>query len=145
MERADQFRRWSTHPGFWLGLGSCSDRGDNDRKKISKRLRISAQSPQGGSVDISMAAGGQELLVFHPRVLGDAEQIIQSVRENRAVVLSTAEVCDGEAQRLIDFACGGMEAIGAQVHRIDAETFLFAPAQVRVQWEEARELGQQVA
>ena len=98
-------------------------------------------------MDISMAAGGQELLVFHPRTLGDAEQIIHSVRANRAVVLHTAEACDGEAQRLIDFACGGMEAIGAQVHRIDAETFLFAPAQVRVQvqQDDAQDLGQQVA
>jgi FtsZ-interacting cell division protein YlmF len=44
---------------------------------------------------------------------------------------------------MIDFACGGMEAIGAQVHRIDAETFLFAPPQVCVQLDE--ELSRQVA
>ena len=36
-----------------------------------------------------------------------------------------------------------MEAIGAQVHRIDAETFLFAPPQVCVQLDE--ELSRQVA
>jgi FtsZ-interacting cell division protein YlmF len=94
-------------------------------------------------MDIPMASGGQELLVLLPRELRDAEQIIRSVRENRAVVLHTAEACDGEAQRLIDFACGGMDAIGAQVHRIDAETFLFAPPQVCVQLD--AEPGQQVA
>ncbi|QVL51823.1 MAG: cell division protein SepF [Cyanobium sp. M30B3] len=94
-------------------------------------------------MDSPMAAGGQELLVFRSRELRDAEQIIRSVRANRAVVLHTAETCDGEAQRLIDFACGGMEAIGAQVHRIDAETFLFAPLQVCVAQDEA--LGRQVA
>ena len=96
-------------------------------------------------MNIPMAAGGQELLVFRPRELRDAEQILLSVRENRAVVLHTVEACDGEAQRLIDFACGGMEAIGGQVHRIDAETFLFAPAQVRVLQDDAQDLGQQVA
>ena len=83
-----------------------------------------------------MAAGGQELLVFRPLDLRDAEQLIRSVRENRAVVLHTAEAGDGEAQRLIDYACGGMETIGA-------ETFLFAPPQVCVQLDE--DLGQQVA
>jgi FtsZ-interacting cell division protein YlmF len=41
------------------------------------------------------------------RELREAEQIIRSVGENRAVVLHTAGACDGEAQRLIDFACGG--------------------------------------
>jgi FtsZ-interacting cell division protein YlmF len=94
-------------------------------------------------MDIPMAAGGQELLVLRPRELRDAEQVIRSVRANRAVVLHTAGACAGEAQRLIDFACGGMEAIGGQVHRIDAETFLFAPPQVWVQLEE--DLGRQVA
>jgi FtsZ-interacting cell division protein YlmF len=94
-------------------------------------------------MDIPIAAGGQELLVLRPRELRDAEQIIRSVRANRAVVLHTAGACDAEAQRLIDFACGGMEAIGAQVHRIDAETFLYAPPQVCVQLDE--ELSRQVA
>jgi cell division inhibitor SepF len=96
-------------------------------------------------MNIPMAAGGQELLVFRPRELRDAEQILLSVRENRAVVLHTAEAGDGEAQRLIDFACGGMDAIGGQVHRIDAETFLFSPALVRVLQDEDQGLGQQVA
>ena len=87
--------------------------GDQERKKTSKRLRNCADVPQGGAMDIPMAAGGQELLVLRPRELHDAEQIIRCVRENRAVVLHTAGTCDSEAQRLIDFACGGMEAIGA--------------------------------
>jgi FtsZ-interacting cell division protein YlmF len=89
-----------------------------------------------------MAAGGQELLVFRPRDLGDAEQLIRSVRENRAVVRHTAEACAGEAQRLIDYACGGIEAIGVQVHRVDAESFLFATAQVRLLQDDAQDLGQ---
>ena len=59
------------------------------------------------------------------------------------MVLQTAGACDGEAQRLIDFACGGMEAIGAQVHPIDSETFLIAPPQVCVQLD--AELSRQVA
>ena len=94
-----------------------------------------------------MAAGGQELLVFRPRDLRDAEQLIRSVREHRAVVLHTAESGDCEAQQLIDYACGGMEAIGGQVHRIDTETFLFAPALVRVLQDAdlGLGLGQQVA
>jgi FtsZ-interacting cell division protein YlmF len=84
-------------------------------------------------MDVPIATGGQELLVFHPTRLGDAEQIVRSVRASRAVVVNTAHTPDGEAQRLIDFACGGMEGLGGQVHRIDAETFLFAPPQVCVE------------
>jgi FtsZ-interacting cell division protein YlmF len=54
---------------------------------------------------------------------------------SQLLVLNASSADDGQAQRLIDFACGGMEAIDGQAHRIDAETFLFTPAQARVeQW-----------
>ena len=96
---------------------------------------------------IPVAAGSHQLQIVRPQQLRDAQVLIASVRANRAVVLCTADMPDPQAQRLIDFACGGMEAIGAQVHRIDAETFLFAPLQVCVEHlqEHAQELGRSVA
>jgi len=69
-------------------------------------------------MDNSTPFRGARLLVFHPRQLEDAQDLIRADA--------------GEAQRLIDFACGGMEAIDGQTHRIDAETFLFSPARGRV-------------
>jgi cell division inhibitor SepF len=80
-------------------------------------------------------ARGPQLLVLHPHQLADAQTLIQAVKRNQTVVLNASSADDGQAQRLIDFACGGMEAIDGQAHRIDAETFLFTPAQARVeQW-----------
>jgi cell division inhibitor SepF len=84
-------------------------------------------------MDGPTVAGFQPLLVFYPRHFSEAQRIIQAVRENQVVLLVTRHAAAGEAQRLIDFACGGMEALDGQVHRIDAETFLFAPAQARVE------------
>jgi len=81
----------------------------------------------------SSVSGGQQLLVIHPRHLDDAEALIQAVRENQAVVLDASSAEGAEAQRLIDFACGAMEAINGRVHRIDAETFQFTPGQARVE------------
>jgi cell division inhibitor SepF len=79
-----------------------------------------------------IVAGGQRVLVLYPRQLEDAQLVIDAVKDNQAVVLNTSLAADGEAQRLIDFACGGMEALEAQVHRLDAETFLFAPGHAGV-------------
>lgn len=72
-------------------------------------------------------SGGLQILVLYPRQLQDAEQIIRAVRDQQTVVVHTSAATDAEAQRLIDFACGGMAGLEAQVHRIDAETFLFTP------------------
>ena len=80
-----------------------------------------------------MAAGGQRVLVLAPRRLEEAQQIIEAVRENQTVVLQTANAEEGVAQRLIDFACGGIAAIDGQVHRINAETFLFSPGHARIE------------
>jgi cell division inhibitor SepF len=84
-------------------------------------------------MDGPTVAGGQRLLVLYPRQLEDAQRLIAAVKDNQAVVLNTSHAADGEAQRLIDFACGGMEALDAQVHRLDAETFLFAPGHAGVE------------
>ncbi len=82
---------------------------------------------------ISRTAGGQQLLVVAPRQLEEAQQIIEAVRGNQTVVLQAGQADGAVAQRLIDFACGGMAAIDGQVHRIDAEAFLFSPALARVE------------
>jgi cell division inhibitor SepF len=80
-----------------------------------------------------MAAGSPQVQVMAPRRLEEAQQIIEAVRDNQTVVLQTANADEGVAQRLIDFACGGMAAIDGQVHRINAETFLFSPGHARIQ------------
>jgi FtsZ-interacting cell division protein YlmF len=85
------------------------------------------------AAEMALAAGGQRLLVIAPHRLEEAQQVIEAVRANQTVVLQAGNAEEGVAQRLIDFACGGMAAIDGQVHRIDAETFLFAPALARVE------------
>ena len=80
-----------------------------------------------------MAAGSPQILVMAPRRLEEAQQIIEAVHENQTVLVQTSDAEDGVAQRLIDFVCGGMAAIDGQVHRINAETFLFSPGHVRVE------------
>jgi FtsZ-interacting cell division protein YlmF len=82
-------------------------------------------------MDNSAPLRGARLLVFHPRQLEDAQALIRAVKANQTVVLNASGADAGEAHRLIDFACGGREAIDGQTHRIDAETFLFTPARWR--------------
>lgn len=79
------------------------------------------------------AAGGHRVLILHARHLVDAEQVIEAVRDHQAVVLNTGGAEEALAQRLIDFACGGMEAIDGQAHRLSEEAFLFCPGYVAVE------------
>jgi cell division inhibitor SepF len=73
-------------------------------------------------------AGVNAVLVFTPRQLHDAGAVIRAVRENNTVVVNSSWLEDASGQRLIDFVCGGLDAIGGHVHRIAEEVFLFSPA-----------------
>lgn len=82
----------------------------------------------------SLPAALGSVLVMTPRRLQDATYVIQAVRQNTNVVVNSSWLEDGPGQRLIDFVCGGLEAIDGQVHRIAEEVFLFTPGQTQVEW-----------
>jgi cell division inhibitor SepF len=76
--------------------------------------------------------GNDGILVFSPRCFGEAARVIEAVRQRHTVLLNSSWLEDTPGQRMIDYVCGGMTAIGGQIHRIGEEIFLFAPAGVRV-------------
>ena len=76
--------------------------------------------------------GHEGILVFSPRCFGEAARVIEAVRQRHTVLLNSSWLEDTPGQRMIDYVCGGMTAIGGQIHRIAEEIFLFAPAGVRV-------------
>jgi cell division inhibitor SepF len=75
----------------------------------------------------AVVPGFGSVLVVTPRQLQDAATVIQAVRENCSVLVNSSWLEDVSGQRLIDFVCGGLEAIDGQVHRIGEEVFLFSP------------------
>ena len=89
---------------------------------------IASLSPQASSGLAGLAAGVNAVMVITPRQLQDAGAVIRAVRENNTVVVNSSWLEDASGQRLIDFVCGGLEAIDGHVHRIAEEVFLFSPA-----------------
>ncbi len=75
----------------------------------------------------------QQMLVMTPRSLGDARLVLEAIRDQQTVVVNSAWLEDAPGQRLIDFVCGGLEALDGQVMRIDEEVFLFAPGTARLE------------
>lgn len=78
------------------------------------------------------AAAGTQVVVFTPRSVRDARRVVEAVRARHTVLVNAAWLEDSPGQRLIDFACGGIAALGGQTHRIGEDVFLFAPGAVAV-------------
>jgi FtsZ-interacting cell division protein YlmF len=76
--------------------------------------------------------GFGSMLVITPRHLQDAATVLQAVRQNSSVVVNSSWLEDASGQRLIDFVCGGLEAVGGSAHRIAEEVFLFTPGNAKV-------------
>lgn len=68
-----------------------------------------------------------EVVVFRPTRFAEAEWIVHNVREQKTVLVQACGMEVGEAQRLIDFVAGGVEALDGHGECLGPLTFVFAP------------------
>lgn len=78
------------------------------------------------------AYGMPEVMVITPGRFEDAQDAVLAVREQKVVLLEASRLDPDVAQRAIDFVAGGVSALDGQAERLDATTFLFAPALVNL-------------
>lgn len=81
-------------------------------------------------MDLGLAYGMAQVVVFHCRGFVDAQAVALAVREQRTVLLQLDQLDPVEAQRVVDFVSGAIHALEGQSERLGESTFLFAPADV---------------
>lgn len=73
-----------------------------------------------------------EVVVIEAHSFDEIPQVIQTLREQRCVVLNLNVMDPDEAQRAVDFVAGGTYAIDGHQERIGESIFLFTPRSVKV-------------
>lgn len=73
-----------------------------------------------------------EVVVIEPHSFDEIPQVIQTLKEQRCVVLNLNIMEPDEAQRAVDFVAGGTYAIDGHQERIGESIFLFTPRSVKV-------------
>lgn len=73
-----------------------------------------------------------EVVVIEPHSFDEVPQVIQTLKEQRSVVLNLNIMEAEEAQRAVDFIAGGTYAIDGHQERIGESIFLFTPRNVKV-------------
>ncbi|MFM7550856.1 MAG: cell division protein SepF [Cyanobacteriota bacterium] len=76
--------------------------------------------------------GMPEVMVIIPSCFEEAMEAVLAVRARKVVLLQADQLDPEVAQRAIDFVAGGVTAMDGQAERLDATTFLFAPALVNL-------------
>jgi len=90
------------------------------------------QARHADGMDLGFAHGMLKVEVFHCRGFDDAQAVALAVREQRTVLLQVDQLDPVEAQRVVDFVSGAIQALDGQSERLGETTFLFAPADVLV-------------
>ncbi len=73
-----------------------------------------------------------EVVVIEAHSFDEIPRVIQTLKEQRCVVLNLNVMNPEEAQRAVDFVAGGTYAIDGHQERIGESIFLFTPRSVRV-------------
>jgi cell division inhibitor SepF len=84
---------------------------------------------------ISMLGDGHvtlSVVLIEPRAFEEMPQVIDTLRQQKSVILNMALVRQEEAQRALDFVAGGTYAIDGHYERIGDKIFLFTPSCVQV-------------
>jgi cell division inhibitor SepF len=80
------------------------------------------------------------MVVINNRILSDAKQVVDNLKENRPVIVTLHDANPDESQRIIDFISGAIYAIEGSVEKISNSTFVFAPKNVIVDKEKCEEI-----
>ncbi|MEB3321680.1 MAG: cell division protein SepF [Synechococcaceae cyanobacterium] len=82
-----------------------------------------------------------EVVVMTPGRFEEAELAVEAVQQMKTVVLHLGGMRPEEAQRTIDFVSGGVYAMDGQSERLAEAVFLFAPALVTIERDDAGDDG----
>ncbi|MDY6785255.1 MAG: cell division protein SepF [Cyanobacteriota bacterium] len=91
-------------------------------------------SPSSLERDLSPIRGSSEVCALEPSSLEEMEQVIQALRDRKAVILKMTRIDPDEGQRALDFLVGGSYAIDGDWLKIAEAIFLFVPSCIRLHW-----------
>lgn len=105
---------------------------DEEISRPAARRPLRERSNQGLNqiVGIHSTLTQSEVMIIEPKSFDDALDVVQSLRERRAVIMNMKELDAEQAQRLLDFVSGATHALDGHQKQIGEGIFLFSPSNV---------------
>ncbi|MTD30320.1 cell division protein SepF [Planomicrobium sp. YIM 101495] len=83
-------------------------------------------------VSLQSASKSAKVTLAEPRVYSEAQDIAESLKNKRAVVVNLQRIEKDQGLRIIDFLSGTVYALGGDIQRIGTDIFLCVPDTVEV-------------
>lgn len=82
---------------------------------------------------------GYEVTVIEPRAFGECAQIVNSLKDNKTVILNLHLLDKEQSQRTIDFICGAAQALSAKPKKVGDTVFVFTPANITLSFDNSND------
>ena len=111
---------------------------DNSRNVVDFHSAASAREGHESheSHDNVVAAYKMKVVVIEPKSFDDAQQVANSLREKKPVVINFENTEAEAAKRIIDFISGTTYALNGDIKKVGHNVFLCAPNNVNVSYTE---------
>lgn len=109
---------------------------EEEREQEASPKKNGQKSSAGSNVVSLHAARDREgirLMLFEPRHYSDAQDIADSLRNRRPVVVNLQRVENDQAKRIIDFLSGTVYALNGDIQKVGEQIFVCTPDHVDIQ------------
>lgn len=80
----------------------------------------------------SASSSGLELIIRQPSSFDDSQEIVDLLKQDRAIIVNLENVDRELAQKMMDFISGAIYALDAKIHQISGCIFCISPAKVDI-------------
>ncbi len=124
-------------PNFVKKQGEENLSRDSDSNRNVVDFQSAASAREGHeSHDNVVAAYKMKVIVIEPKSFDDAQQVANSLREKKPVVINFENTEAEAAKRIIDFISGTTYALNGDIKKVGHNVFLCAPNNVNVTYTE---------
>ncbi|QHE52117.1 MULTISPECIES: cell division protein SepF [Pontibacillus] len=92
----------------------------------------SSDSKKQNVVSLKSMQQSSKVVLCEPRTYNEAQEIADNLVNRKAVVINLQRVDHQQAKRIVDFLSGTVYAIGGDIQKLGAQTFLCTPENVDV-------------
>ena len=87
---------------------------------------------QQNVVSLKSMQQSSKVVLCEPRTYNEAQEIADNLVNRKAIVINLQRVDHQQAKRIVDFLSGTVYAIGGDIQKLGAQTFLCTPENVDV-------------
>ncbi|MFD2925441.1 cell division protein SepF [Halobacillus naozhouensis] len=105
---------------------------EEEEEEIAPMQRNRQRQEHQNVVSLKSAKSSSKMVLSEPKTYNEAQEIADQLVNRKAVVINLQRVDHHQAKRIVDFLSGTVYAIGGDIQKLGAQTFLCTPDNVEI-------------